>query len=180
MHLFAKAQRLKSVYIIDYRYLYIHMRLTKSTISIYTYLHDKYILCTFPNFRVTARRLVTSSHFCFTRKKNTFLLCVGIAKDLDGQKWEELYHQILLFNAAYDTLVASRGFIFFQLIHCCLSIEKKSFSCRTMTTRWWQLQIFFMFTPNYLGFDDPILTFIFFKLGWLKNHQADNQNGSAK
>lgn len=26
----------------------------------------------------------------------------GIAKDLDGQKWEELYHQILLFNAVYE------------------------------------------------------------------------------
>ena len=102
-----------------------------------------------------------------------FLFCVGIAKDLDGQKWEELYHQILLFNAAYDTLVASRGFIFFQLTHCCFSIEKKSFSCRTMTTRWWQLQIFFMFTPNYLGVDDPILTINIFQtwVGWKTTKQ---------
>ena len=41
-------------------------------------------------------------------------------------------------------------------------------TCGNYFSRWWQTQIFFIFTPN-LGEDEPILTHIF-QLGWF-NHQ---------
>jgi len=37
--------------------------------------------------------------------------------------------------------------------------------------RWWQLKHFLFFNPK-IGKDEPILTIIFFRMGWF-NHQPD-------
>lgn len=55
-----------------------------------------------PKFSCHSKKTYHQFPFSVSPVKDMLLFCVGIAKDLDGQKWEELYHQILLFNAVYD------------------------------------------------------------------------------
>ena len=83
----------------------------------------------------------------------------GLVKTIHCSQWK---------NGTYPSC-------FIRYVKCMLGMRSNPQSYgdyRSVTiTGWWQLKYFFMFIPK-IGEDEPILTSIFFQMGWF-NHQPD-------
>ena len=91
------------------------------------------------------------------------LLRLWMSKRLDLEVWKiEDFKTGILGSTLLKRNKSQKFKVTFDV---CLNLGNGQYSCGP---RWW-FQIFFIFTPK-IGEDEPILTIIFFKLGWF-NHQ---------